>query len=299
MNPSKFESESQTEFQFFDVSIFKSELPKKCQNLEFNFDSKDANLSPLLAEFKLTSPPMLSLCYTVYKLYIMHYQSNRQLAGDVIHQAFLVSLVAEGEAQLLQDAREPDYTSSESPEHPGSSSSSSSESSSDDEPLLASDALLDVSGQLWSKHYFTTQELITKDSNQLYLLLHDYKINWPEIFRLFLHISPGCFDAAAEVIKDDEIFHNNSNNPQMPVKQQLAIALYCFGHYGNAASTMKVALWAGVGFGTVPLVTKQVMKALNSEHFHHLSVHWPSAKAKEIAKTWTEEASYPAWHDGW
>ena len=40
----------------------------------------------------------------------------------------------------------------------------------------------------------------------------------------------------------------------MPVKQQLAIALYRFGHYGNAASTMKVALWAGVGFGTVERV---------------------------------------------
>jgi hypothetical protein len=52
------------------------------------------------------------------------------------------------------------------------------------------------------------------------------------------------------------MFHNNSNNPQMPVDEQLAIALFCFGHYGNGVSTMKVALWAGVGFGTVSLVTK-------------------------------------------
>ena len=96
-----------------------------------------------------------------------------------------MSLVVEAEAQLLQDAKESDYTSSES--------------SSDDEPLLAM-------GQLWSKHYFTTQGLITKDFNQLYLLLHNYKINWPEIFRSFLCISPGCFDAVVEVIKDDEIF---------------------------------------------------------------------------------------------
>jgi hypothetical protein len=42
----------------------------------------------------------------------------------------------------------------------------------------------------------------------------------------------------------------------MPVEQQLAIALYHYGHYGNAANMMKVALWAGVGFGTVPLVSK-------------------------------------------
>ena len=85
----------------------------------------------------------------------------------------------------------------------------------------------------------------------------------------------------------------------MPVEQQLAIALYCFGHYENAASTMKVALWAGVGFGTVPLVSKCVIKALNSEHFHCSSVRWSSNEAQAIAKAWTEEASCPAWHDGW
>jgi hypothetical protein len=102
-----------------------------------------------------------------------------------------------------------------------------------------------------------------------------------------------------EAIKDDEIFHNNSNNAQMPMEQQLAIALYRFGHYGNAASTMKVALWAGVGFGTVPLVTKHILKALNSEHFHRSSVQWANSAAKATAKAWTEEALCPAWRDGW
>ena len=85
----------------------------------------------------------------------------------------------------------------------------------------------------------------------------------------------------------------------MPVEQQLAIALYRFGHYGNAASTMKVALWAGVGFGTVPLVTKRVIKALNSERFRFSSVRWPSDAEKATAKAWIEEASCPAWRDGW
>ena len=102
-----------------------------------------------------------------------------------------------------------------------------------------------------------------------------------------------------EAIKDDEIFHNNSNNAQMPVEQQLAIALYCFGHYGNAASTMKVDLWAGVGFRTVPLVTKCVLNALNSECFCRSSVQWASSAVKETAKAWTEEASCPAWQDEW
>ena len=62
---------------------------------------------------------------------------------------------------------------------------------------------------------------------------------------------------------------------------------------------MKVALWAGVGFGTVPLVSKQVIKALNSEQFCHLSVCWSSKGAKATAKASVEEASCPAWCDGW
>ena len=81
--------------------------------------------------------------------------------------------------------------------------------------------------------------------------------------------------------------------------KQLAIALYHFGHYRNAASTMKVALGAGVGFGTVPLVSKRVIKALNSEQFYHSSVGWSSEGAKATAKALVEEASCPAWCDKW
>ena len=81
----------------------------------------------------------------------------------------------------------------------------------------------------------------------------------------------------------------------MAVNEQLAIALYCFGHYGNAVSTMKVALWAGPGFGTVPLVTNRVIKALCSEQFCHSALQWLSDAAKE----WVEQQSCPAWRNGW
>jgi hypothetical protein len=42
---------------------------------------------------------------------------------------------------------------------------------------MAIDILLGVMGELYSKHYFTTHEAIPKDSNQLYLLLNNYKVN--------------------------------------------------------------------------------------------------------------------------
>ena len=85
----------------------------------------------------------------------------------------------------------------------------------------------------------------------------------------------------------------------MSVHEQVAIALYWFGHYGNAASTMKVALQFGVGYGTVLLVTTRVIKACCSECFHASSVQWPNPQAKEAAKAWVEAASCLAWHNGW
>ena len=85
----------------------------------------------------------------------------------------------------------------------------------------------------------------------------------------------------------------------MAVQDQIAIALYRFRHYGNAATTVKVALWAGIGYGTVCLVTNHVMKAVCSEKFHQSALHWPDDDMKEKAKVWVEEHSCPAWWDGW
>ena len=81
----------------------------------------------------------------------------------------------------------------------------------------------------------------------------------------------------------------------MSVDEQLTIALYHFGHYGNAVSTMKVALWAGVGFGSVFLVTNHVIKALYSERFQHSALQWSSNTAKAATKEWVEQQSWPAW----
>jgi hypothetical protein len=71
-------------------------------------------------------------------------------------------------------------------------------------------------------------------------------------------------------ISDDPIFFNNSNNPQMPVEDQLAIALYRFGHEGNAASLQSVANWAGVGKGTITLCTRCVMVAVPKDRLRQL-----------------------------
>ena len=224
----------------------------------------------------------------------MPFETDRQLAANALHQAFLVNLIAEAESQVYDAGSDSEYPSDST-----STGSTDSSSSSSDQELPASQVYLDTLGELYSQRYLNSREGIIKDGTQLQLLLTEWKVNCPEIFRSYLRIDPTCFDDLVTVIRDDEVFQNNSNNPQMPVDEQVAIALYCFGHYGNAASTLKVALWAGVGFGTVPLVTKRVIKALCSERFRRSALRWSSNEAKAAAKAWVEESSCPAWRDGW
>jgi hypothetical protein len=57
----------------------------------------------------------------------------------------------------------------------------------------------------------------------------------PKDFQLYLCVNPLTFDHLVNVICQHLVFYNNSPNGQMPVKDQLAIALFCFGHFGNAA----------------------------------------------------------------
>ena len=188
-------------------------------------------------------------------------RTQRQIAADALHEAFLVNLIAEAEAELYEDGSDSEYDSDESSSDTNTdlslslSSSSSSSSLEDDEILPStSQVYLDALGELYSQWYLNSREGILKDGTQLRLLLTEWKVNHSKKICCYLHINPACFDDLVTVIQDDEVFHNNSNNSQMPVDEQLAIALFRFGHYGNAASTMKVALWAGIGFGTVRLV---------------------------------------------
>ena len=74
------------------------------------------------------------------------------------------------------------------------------------------------------------------------------------------------------------MFHNNSENNQLPINLQLAITLFHFRNYSNAASIQKVGLWAGIGVGTVDLCTQRVMMALCSEC--STMSPWPGQKKK-------------------
>ena len=223
--------------------------------------------------------------------------TERQQAADLLYHAFLTSLVLETEAQISQEI---DRSDSSSESGSGNSSSSSEASDGDSDELQpSSEVFLRLFGTLYSRRYLQERSTIEKDGSQLKLLLTNWKVNRPDIFRSYCRVMPACFDDILAGIKDDEAFQNNSRNEQAPVDQQLAIALFRFGHFGNAASTMKVALWAGVGYGTVRLFTNHVMLAVCKEKFRRSVLRWADQEAKEKAKDWVESVSCPAWRDGW
>lgn len=120
-----------------------------------------------------------------------------------------------------------------------------------------------------------------------------------DLFRQQLRINATTFDALVSAIEDDPVFSNNSNTPQTPVEEQLAITLYRFGHDGNGAGLQEVANWAGVGKGTVTLATRRTMTAILRPNFMKNAVRFPSDAEKEEAKEWVHKHSCHAWRDGW
>ena len=72
--------------------------------------------------------------------------------------------------------------------------------------------------------------------SQLFLVLVDFKKDDPKQFHQNLQVSPETFDELVTRIEDHAIFCTGAYAEQAPIEIQLAVALYCFGHNGNAAS---------------------------------------------------------------
>jgi len=235
-------------------------------------------------------------------------QTDCQLAADALHRAFLINFVADLEQRELDFASDSEgsdddmddgSSSDSSSTSAASESSKSSDDSNDPDFKTPTETYIHHMANLYSERYMVERTNILKTQGLMHILLNNYKVNYPQIFRNYLRIDPDCFDAVVEAIHDDEIFHNNSNNFQMPIEQQVVIALFCFGHYRNAARIMKVAFQFGVGFGTIYLVTTCILKACCSEKFHSSSIQWANNRMKSEAKDWIEGNSCPAWRNGW
>ncbi|KIK33477.1 hypothetical protein CY34DRAFT_99522 [Suillus luteus UH-Slu-Lm8-n1] len=133
---------------------------------------------------------------------------------------------------------------------------------------------------------------------QLHMLVH-HKEHRPHLFRQKLRVNPEIFDNILDQISDHPIFHNQSNNPQLPVSIQLAIFLNRAGHYGNAISLEDVAQWAGVSVGSVINCTNRVMVALLEEHDQFIFFPDDNSEDAELAWRFAETRTCPEWRGGY
>ncbi|KAJ7164565.1 hypothetical protein C8R43DRAFT_878816 [Mycena crocata] len=133
-------------------------------------------------------------------------------------------------------------------------------------------------------------------ASQLHLVLVEFKEDDPKRFRRNLRVSPETFDALVTCIETHPIFSNNSHHPQTPAYIQLAIALFRFGHDGNAASVESIAQWAGVSVGLVVKSTQHIIVAFLS--LHDSVIRWPTEDEKDEAKAWVESVSCEDWAGG-
>uniref|UniRef100_A0A0W0GBR8 Uncharacterized protein n=1 Tax=Moniliophthora roreri TaxID=221103 RepID=A0A0W0GBR8_MONRR len=101
-------------------------------------------------------------------------------------------------------------------------------------------------------------------------------------FEDMVRVSPYVFNFILNMISDHVIFTNNSNQLQAPIELQLAITLYCLGHYGNSADVWGVAHMFGCSEGLVAKATDRCFEAIDA--LHDLFV-WPlTEEEKEIEK---------------
>jgi hypothetical protein len=133
---------------------------------------------------------------------------------------------------------------------------------------------------------------------QLHMLVH-HEEHRPHLFRQKLRVNPEIFDDILDQISGHPIFHNQSNNPQLPVSIQLAIFLNCAGHYGNAILLEDVAQWAGVSVGSVVNCTNRVMVALLEEHDQFIFFPEDNSEDTELARRFAETRTCPEWRGGY
>lgn len=64
-----------------------------------------------------------------------------------------------------------------------------------------------------------------------------------------LRVSPLVFMTILDLIEDHNVFGNDTNLSQTPVKYQLAVTLFRMGRYGNGVSIEDIAHAAGCSEG--------------------------------------------------
>ena len=106
------------------------------------------------------------------------------------------------------------------------------------------DKLMELKAGILASRYLGPRSAIPKQTGY-----RDILFDMPDGgFRQALRMSKPTFDYVLSLIEMHPVFHNNSLNPQMEPRVQLATALERFGCDGNGISTGRVAALMGISF---------------------------------------------------
>ncbi len=97
-----------------------------------------------------------------------------------------------------------------------------------------------------------------------------------------------------EKLEVASVFHNQSTYPQMPVYKGVYITLKRLGEHENDMALNEIADWEGVRFGTVDLITCQIITAVFEINLRARHIRWSSREEKLQAKDWIETATTSA-----
>lgn len=109
-------------------------------------------------------------------------------------------------------------------------------------------------------------------------------INFLQLFQTTLP----CFLSLLDLVKNHSVFQNNSYHQQWDPATQLAIALCRLGSNGNGAACRRLNNLFSVGYGTIDLYTRRVIKAIKS--LRTQVIQWPSqAERLELSQIMQDE----------
>jgi len=199
--------------------------------------------------------------------------SERKKFLQVLEQmALLEELLPESE--ISSSDEETNSTRSESS---GNESSDGTTTEEEDDDLFASPLFL--LSYFESVRYINRKSSVPKSRQYMESVLPELD---DDKFKSEMRVSRDAFRFILNQIQDRQVFMNRSFNKQLPVQDQLSVALYRFGRYGNGASVRDVSAHFGLGEGTVDLVTNRVIDAIMS--FAAKYIRWYTSSEKEEVK---------------
>ena len=205
------------------------------------------------------SATYLSLQFLYQGFFYHSYYSIAVVMSDCTRDQLLESLCIYAIALLFNKTMEDLVDSSSSS---SSSLLSSSFFSSDEETT----EILDIIDVVSSTCYLEYCQLFGKSDAILDLCLNVYKLTQPKEFWVYTQMSSDAFDLLVQTLEIQPIFDKNSINSQISVDQQVLITLIRLENYRNGASLNKIVGLYGVVHGTVDLITRRVIKAIQSSN---------------------------------